>query len=62
MTEAKEATEAVSEEKEETLDREKCIKQPVLTAERNVKYHSNQWKAGQFIAKTVMPRRKDTNF
>ena len=36
---------------EETIDHEKCIKQPVETVATNVKYHSNQDKIGQF---TVM--------
>ena len=34
---------------------ERCIKQFVLNAERNVKFLSHQEKEGQFIAKSVMP-------
>lgn len=34
-------------------DHEKCIKQFVLTAVENVKFHSNLQKDGQFIAENA---------
>ncbi len=39
---------------------EKCIKQPALTAVRNVKFLSNQRKADQFIAE-IATRNTDHN-
>ncbi len=32
----------------------KCTRQPVLTAERNVKFHSSQTVPGQFIAESAI--------
>ena len=32
----------------------KCTKQPALTAERNVKFHSNLTPAGQFTAENAI--------
>ena len=34
-------------------EKEKCLLQPVVTAEMNVKYHSSQKKTGLFIAENV---------
>ena len=45
---------------EEILDHEKCIKQRVLTVEKNVKYHSNQQKENQYIAK-IATQKEDQN-
>jgi hypothetical protein len=38
---------------QETTDQEKCLPQPVGTAEMSVKYHSNQKKTDLFIAENV---------
>lgn len=38
---------------EEISDQEKCTRQPVLIAVRNVKFRSNQQKAGQSIVEIV---------
>jgi hypothetical protein len=40
----------------------KCIKQLVPNAAKNAKFHSSQLKASQFIAETVMQKRKATKF
>jgi len=37
----------------EMIDLEKCILQPVVTVEMNVKYHSNQKKTDLFIAENA---------
>ena len=34
---------------------EKCTRQPALTAEKNVKFLSNQTAQGQFIAESATP-------
>jgi hypothetical protein len=39
---------------EEISAHEKCIKQFVLSARRNVKFHSSQQKASLFTAKNVI--------
>jgi hypothetical protein len=41
-----------------TMDLEKCIRQFVLIASKNVKYHSSQQKANQFIASSVFSKEK----
>ncbi len=41
-----------------TAVQEKCTKQRVLNAEKNAKFPSNQLKTSQYIAKTVIRRRK----
>jgi hypothetical protein len=46
---------------EEILDQKKCIKQFVLNATRNVKYHSSLQKASLFTAKNVLERKDDFN-
>ena len=54
--------EAVSGMTEETtgagigliVDPEKCTRQRVLSAERNVKFHSSPWKVGQCIAEIAL--------
>jgi hypothetical protein len=38
---------------QEITDQEKCLPQPVVTVEMNVKYHSSQKKIDLFIAKNV---------
>jgi len=40
-------------EVQEATDQEKCLPQPVVTVEMNVKYHSNQKRTDQFIAMNV---------
>ncbi len=40
-------------EVQEITDQEKCLPQPVVTVEMNVKYHSSQKKIDLFIAKNV---------
>ena len=40
-------------EVQETVDQEKCLPQPVVTVEMNVKYHSSQKRTDLFIAKSV---------
>jgi len=42
------------EDFEEISGHEKCIKQLVLNAVKNVKFHSNHQKASQFTAKTAI--------
>ena len=37
----------------ETTDQEKCLPQPVVTVEMNVKYHSNQKTTDLYIAENV---------
>ena len=48
---------------EETIDHEKCIKQPVETVATNVKYHSNQDKIDQFTVTSAfqITSQKDGN-
>jgi len=46
----------------ETSGRERCIKQLVLNAGRNAKFRSSRRKAGQFTAKIVMLRKRDSRF
>jgi|AP03_1055505.scaffolds.fasta_scaffold42489_1 hypothetical protein len=48
---------------EETIDHEKCTKQPVETVATNVKYHSNQDKIGQFTVTSAfqITSQKDGN-
>jgi hypothetical protein len=43
------------------LDLEKCIKQLVLNAAKNVKFHSNPEKASQFTAENVIEKEEDSN-
>ena len=40
-------------EVQETIDQEKCLPQPVVTVEMNVKYHSSQKTTDLFIAQNV---------
>jgi len=40
-------------EVQEMTDQEKCLPQPVVTVEMNVKYHSSQKTTDLFIAKNV---------
>ena len=42
-------------------DREKCIRQLAQSAAKNVKYHSSQSKASQFIAGNATEKRKLSN-
>ena len=39
--------------------RERCIRQPVLSAERNAKFHSSQQKASQYSARIATRRESD---
>lgn len=41
-------------------DHEKCIKQSVPTAAKNVKFHSSQQKVNLFIAKNVLENEEDS--
>ena len=50
--------EAVVLEETLTTALEKCTRLRVLNAEKNAKFPSNQLKISQFIAKTVIKRRK----
>ncbi len=43
----------VMAEGQETIDQEKCLPQPVVTVEMNVKYHSSQKTTDLFIAENV---------
>jgi hypothetical protein len=52
------STEAASGE---VLGREKCIRQLALSAVRNAKFLSSQWKASLFFARNVMLRERSTN-
>ena len=45
---------------EEILDQEKCTKQLVLSAVKNVKYHLSQKKEEMFSAKNALRRKKDS--
>jgi mevalonate pyrophosphate decarboxylase len=47
-----------AEEEVSTTDLEKCTKQFVLIVSKNVKYHSSQQKANQFIASSVFSKEK----
>jgi hypothetical protein len=40
-------------EVQETTDQEKCLQQPAVTVEMNVKFHSNQKRTDLFTAKNV---------
>lgn len=44
------------------MDLDKCIKQFVLSAARNAKYHSRQQKANPFIAKNAIEKEDRTKF
>ena len=62
-----ETLEAVQEDQEALLEvadsiaaLEKCIKQPVQSADKNVKFHSSLQMAGQFSVKIASQRRKST--
>ena len=47
------ALQDIGVERQECIEK-KCTRQPALTAERNVKFHSSQTEAGQFIAESAM--------
>ena len=47
---------------QEDLDSEKCIKQLVLSAAKNVKYHSSQQKASLFTAENVIENEESSKF
>jgi ribosomal protein L22 len=49
-----ETIEEIEEISRETQGLEKCIKQLVQNAVKNVKYHSNLWKASLFIVEIVI--------
>ena len=44
-----------------SADQGKCIKQSVLSAGKNVKYHSNQQKADLYTAKNALETKEDFN-